>query len=88
MGIEAPGMLNQPVVASEEVVLKTLASRGVTVVQKTASGRSWLVRRGRIVFFIPAALQGGGYTQAQLDFIEACCADCGVDLLPLDYHLI
>jgi hypothetical protein len=39
------------------------------------------------LFFIPHALTGEGYTQAQLEEIEGTLAYCGFDLLPLDPNL-
>ena len=40
------------------------------------------------LFFIPHPLAGDGYTQAQLSEIERILAAIGVDLLPLDPHLV
>ena len=39
------------------------------------------------VFSIPAPLEEGGYTQAQLEAIEVQLARLGMDLLPLDQYL-
>jgi hypothetical protein len=88
MGIGQTGVHSEPIVALEEVVIRTLSSRGVRFISKTASGASWMTQYGRTTMFFPCGLTNGGYTQAQLNFIEACCGDCGVDLFPLDHHLM
>jgi hypothetical protein len=38
--------------------------------------------------FVPRAIGGIGYTQAQIDEIEETLAYFGLELLPLDYNLV
>lgn len=46
------------------------------------------VREKRHYFQIPPAPQADGYTEAQLDTIEVELLKFGIDLMPLDHHLV
>lgn len=73
-----------PVVAEEATLVASLIARGARCTKTRLSIR---VEYCGEKFFIPRALADGGYTQAQLEYIELWLQFYGLDLLPLDRNL-
>ena len=75
-------------VASAELVIRNICgNNNCTRRPDLDPPSSYAFSHKERLFFIPHALAGDGYTQAQLEEIERTLAYLGFDLLPLDPNL-
>jgi hypothetical protein len=74
------------VVITEETVLREARNRGFTV-REAEDGISWEISSAETMGFFPKAFVAGGYTEAQLDMVQAAFHECGIELFPLERSL-
>jgi hypothetical protein len=71
----------------ESVIVARLASQGCSLDAKTSTAISMAMRYGGAVFFIPRD-EGDCYQPAHFRKIANEVERWGLELLPLDYHLV
>lgn len=73
---------DEPVVITEESILKEAADRGFSVYLDESCNAHVIALDGKEAH-LPRAFVNGGYTQDQLDHIEDSFVGSGIDLFPL-----
>lgn len=77
---------DEPVVITEETILKEAADRGFGIERDEACNAYVISFDGKEAH-LPMAFANGGYTDDQLDQIEDAFVGTGVDLFPLRGHI-
>ena len=88
MGLQYPGTAHQMRLSTEEsVILARLKSQGCSLDARASTAISLALRYGAKLFFIPRD-EGDCYQPAHFRKIANEVERWGLDLLPLDYHLV
>ncbi len=78
--------------ASEDVVIAKIVAQGCTrrddLTDQASLYFSVTFRGTTWTFSVPRALEEDGYTEAQLQTIEVQLSRIGLELFPIDHHLL